>query len=44
VRVPDGVSIHVVDSTADYRWMVLPRRLAAIRREGDMAGRHVPSL
>jgi hypothetical protein len=43
----------VVDSTADYRWMVLPMRpagtegwdqdrLAAIVREGDMIGVTVP--
>jgi nitrile hydratase len=53
--LPDGVSIRVIDSTADYRWMVLPRRplgtegwsadrLAAILREGDMLGITVPSL
>ena len=53
--LPDGVSIRVVDSTADYRWMVLPRRplgtegwsadrLATILREGDMLGVTVPSL
>ena len=52
---PDGVKIRVVDSTADYRWMVLPRRpagtdgwtaqqLAAIVREGDMVGVTVPSV
>jgi Nitrile hydratase, alpha chain len=52
--LPDGVKIRVVDSTADYRWMVLPRRpagtegwsverLAAIVREGDMVGVTVPS-
>jgi hypothetical protein len=51
--LPDGVKIHVVDSTADYRWMVLPRRpagtegwtpeqLAAIVREGDMVGVTIP--
>ena len=51
--LPDGVKIRVVDSTADYRWMVLPRRpagtegwsedqLAAIVREGDMIGVTVP--
>ena len=45
----DGVRIRVVDSTADYRWMVLPQRpagtdgwtedrLAAIVRDGDMVG------
>jgi len=49
-----GVRIRVVDSTADYRWMVLPLRpagtegwsveqLAAIVREGDMIGVTVPS-
>ena len=53
--LPEGVKIRVVDSTADYRWMVLPRRpagtegwsedrLAAIVREGDMIGVTVPSL
>jgi nitrile hydratase len=53
--LPDGVKIHVVDSTADYRWMVLPRRpvgtegwtedqLAAIVREGDMVGVTIPSI
>jgi hypothetical protein len=53
--VPDEVKIRVVDSTADYRWMVLPRRpigtenwtleqLAAIVREGDMVGVTVPSI
>jgi nitrile hydratase len=51
--LPDGVKIRIVDSTADYRWMVLPRRpagtetwseaqLAAIVREGDMIGVTVP--
>ena len=51
----DNVKIHVVDSTADYRWMVLPKRpagtdgwsveqLAAIVREGDMVGVTVPSI
>ncbi|MSO99583.1 MAG: nitrile hydratase [Acetobacteraceae bacterium] len=53
--LPDTVKIHVVDSTADYRWMVLPKRpagtegwsveqLAAIVREGDMVGVTVPSV
>jgi len=53
--LPDGMKIHVVDSTADYRWMVLPRRpagtegwtaeqLAAIVREGDMVGVTIPSV
>ncbi len=52
--LPDDIKIHVVDSTADYRWMVLPRRpegtdgwsveqLTAIVREGDMVGVTVPS-
>jgi nitrile hydratase len=51
--LPDSTHIRVVDSTADYRWMVLPRRpagtegwaedkLAAIVREGDMIGVTVP--
>jgi hypothetical protein len=50
----DGVRVQVVDSTADYRWMVLPLRpagtegwseekLAAIVREGDMIGVTVPT-
>jgi nitrile hydratase len=53
--LPDDVRIRVVDSTADYRWMVLPRRpagtegwsedqLAAIVREGDMVGVTVPAV
>ena len=53
--LPEGVKIHVVDSTADYRWMVLPQRpagteewsverLASIVREGDMVGVTVPSI
>jgi hypothetical protein len=52
-RLPDEVRIRVVDSTADYRWMVLPVRpvgtedwseekLATIVREGDMIGVTVP--
>jgi hypothetical protein len=52
---PDGVKIHVVDSTADFRWMVLPKRpagtdgwsadrLAAIVRDGDMVGVSVPAV
>jgi nitrile hydratase len=51
--IPDDVRIRVVDSTADYRWMVLPMRpagtedwdeirLAAIVREGDMIGVSLP--
>jgi hypothetical protein len=53
--LPPTVKIHVVDSTADYRWMVLPQRpagteqwsveqLAAIVREGDMVGVTIPSI
>jgi nitrile hydratase len=49
----DGMRVRVVDSTADYRWMVLPmrpagtedwseERLAEIVREGDMIGVTVP--
>ena len=52
--LPDAVKIRVVDSTADYRWMVLPmrppgteawneERLASIVREGDMIGVTVPT-
>jgi nitrile hydratase len=51
--LPPGVKIRIVDSTADYRWMVLPLRpagtegwseaqLAAIVREGDMIGVTIP--
>ena len=47
--LPEATRIRVVDSTADYRWMVLPlrpagtdgwdvERLAGIVREGDMIG------
>jgi nitrile hydratase len=53
--IPESVQLHVVDSTADYRWMVLPQRpsgtdgwtepqLAAIVREGDMIGVTVPRV
>jgi hypothetical protein len=53
--IPDEVKVRVVDSTADYRWMVLPARpsgtdgwdearLAAIVREGDMIGVTVPAV
>ena len=53
--VPDDVKVRVVDSTADYRWMVLPvrpagtdgwdeDRLAGIVREGDMIGVSVPAV
>ena len=52
--LPMSTRIRVVDSTADYRWMVLPRRpadtedwdavrLAGIVREGDMIGVTLPS-
>ncbi len=52
--LPEGTKVTVVDSTADYRWMVLPLRpagtegwsevqLAAIVREGDMIGVTVPA-
>ena len=52
--LPEGTRISIVDSTADYRWMVLPRRpagtegwdeaqLAALVREGDMIGVTLPS-
>ena len=53
ILLPD-VKLRVVDSTADYRWMVLPRRpdgtqgwsverLAAIVRPGDMVGVTIPA-
>jgi hypothetical protein len=53
--IADAVQVRVVDSTADYRWMVLPlrpagtggwdeARLAAIVREGDMIGVTVPAV
>ena len=53
--LPDDVTVRVVDSTADFRWMVLPRRpagtdgwdaarLAAIVRAGDMVGVTTPQL
>ncbi len=52
--LPETRRIRVVDSTADYRWMVLPQRpagtdgwgvdrLATLLREGDMIGVTVPS-
>ena len=52
--IANDVRIRVVDSTADYRWMVLPmrpggtegwpaERLAAIVRDTDMIGVTVPS-
>ena len=51
--LPADTKVTVVDSTADYRWMVLPIRpegtqdwseddLAALVREGDMIGVTVP--
>ena len=53
--LPDDTRVVVVDSTADYRWMVLPVRpegtegwseddLAGLVREGDMIGVTVPSV
>src|ERR1700679_3304309 len=53
--LPADTKVTVVDSTADYRWMVLPMRpagtegwtepqLASIVREGDMIGTTVPKL
>jgi hypothetical protein len=53
--LPDSVKVRVVDSTADYRWMVLPlrpagtegwsaERLAGIVRAGDMIGVTLPSI
>lgn len=53
--IADEVKVRVVDSTADYRWMVLPvrpagtegwdeERLAGIVREGDMIGVTVPAV
>ena len=52
--LPEAMKVRIVDSTADYRWMVLPRRpegtdgwsaeqLAAVVREGDMIGVTVPN-
>ena len=54
-QLPDSTRLRVVDSTADFRWMVLPVRpsgtegwtetqLAAIVREGDMIGVTIPSV
>lgn len=51
--LPPGTAIRVVDSTADYRWMVLPLRppgtqawgeaeLAALVGDTDMIGVTVP--
>jgi nitrile hydratase len=55
LRLDEGVAIQVVDSTADYRWMVLPQRpsgtegwsaeqLAEIVKLGDMIGVSVPEV
>ncbi len=52
--LPEATHIRVVDSTADYRWMVLPlrppgtegwdeSRLAALVRDTDMIGTTVPA-
>jgi nitrile hydratase len=52
--IPDDVRIRVVDSTADYRWMVLPSRpagtqgwseeaLAGLVRASDMIGVTAPA-
>jgi len=52
--IPDTMKLRVVDSTADYRWMVLPVRpagtetwdeaqLSAIVRDGDMIGVTIPA-
>jgi len=53
--LPEDTRIRVVDSTADYRWMVLPERpggtegwdevrLAGLLSEGDMIGVTVPRV
>ena len=53
--LPPTTRIRVIDSTADYRWMVLPMqppgtetwdatRLATLIREGDMIGVTVPTV
>jgi Nitrile hydratase, alpha chain len=53
--LPDHIRLRVVDSTADYRWMVLPlrpdgtegwdeQRLASIVRESDMIGVTLPRV
>jgi nitrile hydratase len=52
--LPDGVEVRVVDSTADYRWMVLPQRpagtegwdaarLASILTRDHLVGVSLPS-
>ena len=53
--LPPDTAIRVVDSTADYRWMVLPMRpagsegftepqLASLVSEGDMIGVTLPAV
>jgi nitrile hydratase len=53
--LPDGVEVRVVDSTADYRWMVLPQRptgtegwdaakLAAIVTRDHLVGVSLPRV
>lgn len=53
--LPETVKIRVIDSTADYRWMVMPLRplgtegwsedrLAGLVREGDMIGVTLPAI
>lgn len=55
LNLPDSVEVRVVDSTADYRWMVLPMRpggtqgwdearLAAIVTRDCLVGVAVPSM
>jgi nitrile hydratase subunit alpha len=53
--LPERVKIRVVDSTADYRWMTLPKRpdgtedwnearLASVVTEGDLIGVTLPQV
>ncbi|KAA2213073.1 nitrile hydratase subunit alpha [Teichococcus oryzae] len=53
-ELPAGTRLRVVDSTADYRWMVLPRRpsgtegwdaarLAGLIRDTDLIGVTIPT-
>jgi hypothetical protein len=53
--LPLATKLRVIDSTADYRWMVLPvrprgtdewpeERLAGLVRDGDMIGVTVPRV
>lgn len=55
LRLDEDVELRVVDSTADYRWMVLPlrpagtegwdeARLASLVEAGDMIGVTLPKL